>query len=160
MKIKNQISLLIAGIIIIPIFCLILFPLNAYFNSPRHFLMADYNEIKDLNELQLSDDDWENIEELIKKIPPEVQFLIYYNSQVVFSNIPEISSGTVYSGKELFDFIRQTADVYDYQLHLKNRSLDKNIPESETELKELIITRYNSAESKRYSRLIYRYFQP
>lgn len=115
MKIKNQISLLIIGIIILPTLCMVLFPIYTYYNSPRRFLMKGYKEIRKINELNLSENDWNQIQNYIERIPPEVQVLILYNSKIILSTIPELKEGSQRSPKELFDFMQTTNSSYDYQ---------------------------------------------
>ena len=115
MKIKNQISLLITGIIILPTLCMILFPIYTYYNSPRRFLMKGYKEIRKINEANLSENDWNQIQNYIEKIPPDVQILVFYNSKIILSTIPELKTGSTHNPKELFDFVQTTNSAYDYQ---------------------------------------------
>lgn len=115
MKIKNQISLLITGIIILPTLCMIFFPIYTYYSSPRRFLMKGYKEIRKINEANFSESDWNQIQNYIEKIPPEVQILVFYNSKIILSTIPELKTGSTHNPKELFDFVQTTNSAYDYQ---------------------------------------------
>ncbi len=116
MKIKKQISLLITGIILLPVISMIVFSVYAYLTSPRRFLIKSYDEVRKLNEADLSEDNWDRISSYIERIPPEVQVIIFYDpNKVVFSTIPEIKSGTECELKEIFDFARSTNSQYDYQ---------------------------------------------
>ena len=125
MKIKNQISILIAGIIILPILCLILFPVYAYFSSPKRFLMKGYEQIRAINEQNLSEDDWDKILTQLEKVPPEVELMIYYDSKVMLSTIPEIESGAEIAPEQIFDFVQATNDTYDYQF--QSLFVDENV---------------------------------
>ena len=115
MKIKNQISLLITGIIILPTLCMIFFPIYTYYSSPRRFLMKGYKEIRKINEANFSESDWNQIQNYIEKIPPEVQILVFYNSKIILSTIPELKTGSTHNPKELFHFVQTTNSAYDYQ---------------------------------------------
>ena len=125
MKIKNQISILIAGIIILPILCLILFPVYAYFSSPKRFLMQGYEQVRAINEQNFSEDDWDKILAQLEKIPPEVQLIIYYDSTVILSTIPDIETGAAIAPEQIFDFVQATNDSYDYQF--QSLFVDENV---------------------------------
>ena len=148
MKIKNQISLLIIGIIILPTICTVLFPIYAYYSSPHRFLMKGYNEIRKINEANLSENDWNQIQNYIEKVPPKVQVLIYYDSKIIFSTIPELKTGAMRNPKELFDFMQGTNSSYDYQFQtffLKRNSENKDA-EINHNNKGLIISRFYKKE--------------
>ena len=125
MKIKHQISILIAGIIILPILCLILFPIYAYFSSPKRFLMKGYEQVRAINEQNFSEDDWDKILAQLEKIPPEVELIIYYDSTVILSTIPDIETGAAIAPEQIFDFVQATNDSYDYQF--QSLFVDENV---------------------------------
>lgn len=155
MKIKNQISLLITGIIILPTLCMILFPIYTYYNSPRRFLMKGYKEIRKINEANLSESDWNQIQNYIEKIPPEVQILIFYNSKIILSTIPELKTGSTHNPKELFDFVQTTNSSYDYQFQsffLENQP-KKDARDGSHKNKGLIISRFDAKEKNSLKRI-------
>ena len=155
MKIKNQISLLITGIIILPTLCMILFPIYTYYNSPRRFLMKGYKEIRNINEANLSESDWNQIQNYIEKIPPEVQILIFYNSKIILSTIPELKTGSTHNPKELFDFVQTTNSSYDYQFQsffLENQP-KKDARDGSHKNKGLIISRFDAKEKNSLKRI-------
>lgn len=154
MKIKNQISLLITGIIILPTLCMILFPIYTYYNSPRRFLMKGYKEIRKINEAKLSESDWNQIQNYIEKIPPDVQILVFYNSKIILSTIPELKTGSTHNPKELFDFVQTTNSAYDYQFQsffLEDQP--KEARGGNHKNKGLIISRFDAKEKSSLKRI-------
>mgnify|MGYP000077963840 CR=1 FL=1 len=77
--------------------------------------MKGYKEIRKINEANFSESDWNQIQNYIEKIPPEVQILVFYNSKIILSTIPELKTGSTHNPKELFDFVQTTNSAYDYQ---------------------------------------------
>lgn len=155
MKIKNQISLLITGILILPTLCMVLFPIYTYYNSPRRFLMKGYKEIRKINEANLSESDWNQIQNYIEKIPPEVQIMIFYNSKIILSTIPELKTGSTHNPKELFDFIQTTNSSYDYQFQsfFLEEQAKKEARDASHKNKGLIISRFDAKEKSSLKRI-------
>lgn len=155
MKIKNQISLLITGILILPTLCMVLFPIYTYYNSPRRFLMKGYKEIRKINEANLSESDWNQIQNYIEKIPPEVQIMIFYNSKIILSTIPELKTGSTHNPKELFDFIQTTNSSYDYQFQsfFLEEQTQKEARDGSHKNKGLIISRFDAKEKNSLKRI-------
>lgn len=154
MKIKNQISLLITGIIILPTLCMIFFPIYTYYSSPRRFLMKGYKEIRKINEANFSESDWNQIQNYIEKIPPEVQILVFYNSKIILSTIPELKTGSTHNPKELFDFVQTTNSAYDYQFQsffLEDQQ--KEARDGSHKNKGLIISRFDAKEKNSLNRI-------
>lgn len=154
MKIKNQISLLITGIIILPTLCMIFFPIYTYYSSPRRFLMKGYKEIRKINEANFSESDWNQIQNYIEKIPPEVQILVFYNSKIILSTIPELKTGSTHNPKELFDFVQTTNSAYDYQFQsffLEDQQ--KEARDGSHKNKGLIISRFDAKEKSSLNRI-------
>lgn len=154
MKIKNQISLLITGIIILPTLCMIFFPIYTYYSSPRRFLMKGYKEIRKINEANFSESDWNQIQNYIEKIPPEVQILVFYNSKIILSTIPELKTGSTHNPKELFDFVQTTNSAYDYQFQsffLEDQQ--KETRGGSHKNKGLIISRFDAKEKNSLNRI-------
>lgn len=116
MKICTQLKLLILFMVLVPFFCALSLPVFHYLTSPQHYLLNGYKQIRDLDRLELSDRDWNELGQQLKKIPPDIQTLVYYNSMVLLSSVPEIPAGTNMPALDLFDFIRSTSNYFDYQL--------------------------------------------
>jgi len=115
MKIRTQLNIFIIGIITVPLLCMIFIPAYHYFSSPQRFLLKGYQEIRAIGEMNMSDNDWENLEKQLKRVPPNVQTIVYMNKTIAISTVPEFPAGTVVEPAELFDFIRKTSNLYDYQ---------------------------------------------
>ncbi len=116
MKIRTQLQLLILFMVLVPLLCAISFPLFQYINSPQRYLFSAYKLIRNLEGLDISEDDMDLLGEQLKKIPPNMETMVYYNSNVLISSIPEIKAGASIPPLALFDFLRTTSDNYDYQL--------------------------------------------
>lgn len=121
MKIKNQFKFLITGIIIVPALCIILLPLYHYFSSPQRFLLKGYNEIRNVNSDSMTENEWNELKEQLKHVPPRMQTTVFIDNTAFISSIPEIKEGSTFSSKELFEFIRNTSENYEYQFQSPNR---------------------------------------
>ena len=116
MKIKTQFTILIVAIALIPLVCAVSFPIYHYLTSPQRFLMKGYKEIKKLNIPNITDSDLDEIHDLIKTVPQEMEIAIYNGSHIILSNIPELKAGMQIPIFDLFNFISETSDDYDYQM--------------------------------------------
>lgn len=115
MTIKKQFTLLITGIIIVPLLCSILLPLYHYLNSPQRYMLKDFEEIRETRFESMKDDDWAELRKRILAIPANVQAAVFIENTAVMSTIPGIESNSNFGPKELFDFIKNTSEEYDYQ---------------------------------------------
>jgi len=133
MKIRTQLNLLVLGMVLIPFACLTAIPVFQYFTSPQRYLLKGYKEIRALNGIDLSEDDWNNLEEQLKAIPINVQTIVYHDARILISSFPDIKAGTEISPVALFDYIRSTSDTYDYQVQSPIlRRKFRNTPPPET----------------------------
>mgnify|MGYP003557535637 FL=1 len=117
--------------------------------------MKGYKEIRKINEANLSESDWNQIQNYIEKIPPEVQILIFYNSKIILSTIPELKTGSTHNPKELFDFVQTTNSSYDYQFQsffLENQPKNDARDGSHNN-KGFIISRFDAKEKNSLKRI-------
>ncbi|MBP5465115.1 MAG: HAMP domain-containing protein, partial [Treponema sp.] len=117
MKIRTQLQLLILFMVLVPLVCAISIPFYQYITSPQRYLLAGYKLIRNLDDLDISGDDMDKLGEQLKRIPPNMEAMVYYNAAVLISSIPEIKAGSSMTPMDLFDFIRTTSGTYNYQLH-------------------------------------------
>lgn len=117
MKIKRQLSLLILGMIVIPIITSVLVPFVLYRTSYRTSLMYDYGKFNDKMELHFSDSDLTEIKNFISQVPNDVQVAVIYNRRVLISNFLELKEKSNISSADLFHLMQSTKQNYDYQLH-------------------------------------------
>lgn len=152
MKIRSQFNLLIVGIVLIPIATITILPVYHYMSSPQRILLKGYKDIRSIRELNLTEDDWTAVKEKIKKVPPNVQVSFYYNSTILISNIPELKVGMIISPLEIFEFMKNTNNLYDYQFQTPlppHETLGKS-----TNSKVLVITRvpvYRPGRQKKHN---------
>lgn len=116
MKIKSQFLLLLIAIALIPLGSAMLLPLYHYFTSPQRYLMKGYNQVRKLNETNLSDAQLEEILETIKGVPPNMKIAIYSEGTIIISNISDLKAGTKVHPEDLFGYISQNSSDYDYQI--------------------------------------------
>ena len=150
MKLKKQVLVLILGVIVIPLVIVTALPLYVWGTSPNRYLMKGYKEIHKMGNLDLSDNDWEALKEQLKKIPLNVETLVYYNSNVIVSSIPELKTGTSISPAELFDFINRTSGQYDYQFQsplFNSLSQEKEIAPDSKSYRMIVVSRAMSSDN-------------
>lgn len=116
MKIRTQLRLLILFMVLVPLLCALSLPIFQYINSPQRYLLKGYNEMRKLEGLDLSEDELDQLGMQLKKIPPNLETMVYYNSTVLISSVPEINAGSFMTPGELFEFLRSTSGGYYYQL--------------------------------------------
>ncbi len=115
MKIKTQLSLLIVCIALLPVLCATSLPLYHYFTSPQRYLIKSFKEVRSIESIKLTEDDWDELERMLKDVPPNVQIAVYYNQTVIISNLTDLKAGSHLAPNELFDLIRSTNNKYNYQ---------------------------------------------
>ena len=93
MKINSQFTILIAGILCLPLLCMLVLPVYMYMTSSQRYLMQNYNEMRNVNLQNLSDNDWNEMKKHLENTPPNTQILIYYNDTAIISNMKEIKNG-------------------------------------------------------------------
>lgn len=132
MKIKTQLSLLIAGIIIVPLFFIIVLPLYHYYTSPQRILLKEYETLREIGSNSMSENDWTSMQTQLQKIPPNVETIVFLENRIVISTMKELPSGTVMNPAELFEFIQTTSKQYDYQMQSsRKQSFKQIIPKEE-----------------------------
>lgn len=114
--------LLIVFMVFIPFACMMVVPAYRYLTSPQRHLLKGYKEIQALGNLDFTEEDWSVLKDQINKIPPNVQALVYYNSIVLISTIPEAKAGTEMSPYDIMELINRTSCMYDYQIQSPERS--------------------------------------
>lgn len=130
MKIRTQLQLLILFMVLVPLLCALSFPVYQFITSPQRYLMAGYKEIRKLEGLDISTDDLDLLGVQLKKIPSNIETMVYYNSTVLISSIPDIKAGTVMTPMDLFDFLRLSSGSYNYQLQSLGMRPTRRLEES------------------------------
>lgn len=117
MKIKSQFILFLAGIILVPAIYILLLVASHYMNRPDRILMDGYKQIRQMSELPLSKRDSEVLIELLKTMPPKVEFMIIKrHKEIIYSSIKEFSGKSEIDEIEIFRYMNKTSDKYFYQL--------------------------------------------
>ena len=127
MKIRTQLMLLIIFMVFIPFTCMMVFPIYHFISSPQRTLLKGYKEIRALGDIDFTEEDWTLLKEQIKTIPPNVQTLVYYNSLVLISTMPEIKAVRVMTPYDIIEFINTTSNMYDYQIQSPERGRPENL---------------------------------
>ena len=126
MKIRSQLMQLVVFMVFIPIACLMVFPVYKYVSSPQRHLLKGYKEIRALGNIDFTEEDWSNLKEQIKTIPPNVEALVYYNSMVLISTMPEIKAVRIMTPSDILELINATSSMYDYQIQSPERERSSN----------------------------------
>ncbi len=126
MTIKKQFTLLITGIILVPAICMIFLPLYHYFNSPQRYMLREYEQIRESGFEIMTENDWDELKEKILYLPPKMQAAVFIDNTAVISTIPEIVPETTFLPKELFEFIRNTSEEYDYHFQAPDQRHERN----------------------------------
>lgn len=112
MKIKLQLTILIAGIISVPVLCVVAMLAFRYISSPQRILIKSYE--KAALEQNLSHADFASIKSAILKLPPDVEIAVFFNKKLVFSSIKDISNKDDFDA--VIDYIKDTNRKYFYQI--------------------------------------------
>lgn len=117
MKIKTQLRLFLAGVILVPVLAVAGLKIEHYINRPDKILLSGSEQIRDMEELHLSKKDTFIMKQVMKMIPPNVEFiLISHLKEILMTTIPEFEGKTEISDKTLFDFMNETSDKFFYQI--------------------------------------------
>lgn len=150
MKLKNQFVIFIAATILMPFFCISGIFVYSCLNNPERTILKDFYNAKETEDYGLSPESWETLKDIIEKRPPRARTAVIINhNKILFSDIPELSTGETISDRHFLRRMEITSKDYFFQFI--PASLDKN------ENQALIITRLpRKSESKRarYNRFI------
>ena len=152
MKIRSQLTLLILLMVFTPLACILAFPAYQYITSPQRHLFKGYKEIRALGNTDFTEEDWSLLAEQIKMIPPNVQAMVYYNSTVLISTMPDIKAGTKMSPTDILELISTTSGTYDYQIQSPERDRQQHAfsPKIKLPPKFLVLSRMKIMSHRRH----------
>ncbi len=117
MKIKTQLNIFLAGVILVPFVCAVGLPVYRFINRPDRMLLSGYKQIREMACLPVSKQDLTVLKQVLRTLPPNIDFMIISNgTDLLFTNIEELKSKMSFSDISLFDYIKSTSDKYFYQL--------------------------------------------
>lgn len=117
MKIRTQFYLLIAGIVIVPLFVLAGFYYLQRSRETTAILVPGYDEVSRLAGGTVDRASWEELTEFLSHKPRTVDFVILdVDRRVLFSTMEAHKSGDLVSDEDLLGYIRETSGDYIYQL--------------------------------------------
>lgn len=117
MKIKTQLRLFLAGVILVPVFAIIGLKAEHYIHRPDKILLDGYQQIRDMKDLHLSKKDTFIMKQVMKMIPPDVEFLLVSHlKEILITTIPEFEGKNQIDDETLFDFMNETSNEYFYQI--------------------------------------------
>ncbi len=117
MKIKTQLRLFLAGVILVPMLAISGFEAYHYLNRPEKMLFDGYRQIRSMKSLHLSKNDTVVMKQIMKTIPPNVDFILTsHHSEVLMSTFPEFSEKSKIDDETLFDYMNETSNKYFYQI--------------------------------------------
>jgi signal transduction histidine kinase len=118
MTIRRQFHLLLAAIIVIPLLCAAFIPAYHYLTSPERILMRSYKEMRSNDDLHLSESDWKELYNQLRRLPPDMEVaLISFSDKktVLLSSLPELKVGLNLTQEYLWHLIGTTSNKYFYQ---------------------------------------------
>lgn len=117
MKIKTQLHLFMAGVILVPILAIAGLKVDHYIHRPDKMLLDGSEQIREMKDLNLSKKDSFIMKEVMKMIPPDVDFiLISHLKDVLMTNFPEMNGKTQIDEDMLFNYMNTTSKKYFYQI--------------------------------------------
>lgn len=114
MKIKRQVALLISGIIFIPLLSVFIISLILFWDSSKKSLVEEFNQVRIKNEGNLPFEDWENLHRFISKLPNNVEIVIIFRNNVIFSSMNEFGNNDSVFLENIFNLVRETRDRFNY----------------------------------------------
>lgn len=160
MTIKRQFSFLITVIILVPALCMIILPVYHYFTSTQRFLLKEYKEIRYSDFESMTEENWNELKEQILHLPPRVQASVFIDNKAVISTIPDIPSDSLFSPKELFDFIKNTSEEYDYQFQSPYQSNFKKNKSDRKKRPSYILLYRHPVQNRKSSMFSYSFYYP
>ena len=117
MKIKTQLRLFLAGVILVPMLAISGFEAYHYLNRPEKMLFDGYRQIRNMKSLHLSKKDTVVMKQVMKTLPPNIDFiLISHHKDILMTTFPEFEGQTQIDDETLFDHMNKTSKQYFYQI--------------------------------------------
>ena len=117
MKIKTQLRIFLIGVILVPILAATALPAYHYLTRPDRLLLEGYKQIRSMENLPLSKRDTKVFVQLIRTLPPNVEFIIIANhGDILGTTIQEFSDLTHIDMPKLFQYMNESSEKYFYQL--------------------------------------------
>lgn len=129
MKIRTQILLLLAGLIIIPIVLLTSYWLMFHQRQILSDNVPTYQEIFSERPQVASEEDWERIRNFIARRSPSMDITVFdrLSMEVLYSTMENFTRGQVMDEDDLMEYAVANSDKYFFQMtappHLKNSTL-------------------------------------
>ena len=122
MKIKTQFIFLCSLIISIPVLGSIFILIHTYIHSPNRYLLDGASGIEKKEFPYLSDSDLRDLEVSLKMLQEEVEAVLIRKNdrKILYSTMPEYSTGTIVDRNEIWGFAVDTSDRYFYQFSRLN----------------------------------------
>lgn len=117
MKIKTQLRLFLAGVIFVPVLALAALQVDRYLNRPERMLFDGYKQVRDMKSLHLSKKDTFIMKQVMKMVPPNVEFLLLsHMKDILMTNFPEFENTKQIDTRELLDYMNESGGDYFYQI--------------------------------------------
>ena len=116
MTIKTQLRVFLLGIIAVPLLYLIAVPIYHYATRPERILMSGYKQIRKMNKLSISERDIEVLKQVMRTLPPHVEFILLCRQKILLTNFAEYKGLFELEEESLFKHMNETSEKYFYQL--------------------------------------------
>jgi signal transduction histidine kinase len=114
-KIRNQLYILLSGILVIPLIAFGAMTLTNYLRSPERLLVPGYKEIELLSDM--GQEEKARISAFVNRLPPSVEIILLNREmRVVYSGFEEISLGALMTPEQLSGLFAEGARKYLFQV--------------------------------------------
>lgn len=120
MKIKTQLRIFLVGVILVPILAAVTLPVYHYLTRPDRMLIEGYKQVRQIGQLPLSRRDIGVFKQLLRTLPPKVEFIILADygdvNGILASTMSEFDGVESIEKSALFQYMNETSNRYFYQI--------------------------------------------
>ncbi|MBQ4378623.1 MAG: HAMP domain-containing histidine kinase [Treponema sp.] len=117
MKIKTQLRIFLAGVVLVPVLAITALISYHYISRPERVLLDGYKQVRALSTLPFSRQDISIFKQLLRTLPPDVEFIILKNMEnVLLTTMGEFKDTQTINKHEFFKYMEETSGEYFYQL--------------------------------------------
>ena len=120
LKIKTRLRIFLIGVILVPILAALTLPAYHYLTRPERILIEGYKQVRQLSEIPLSQRDIGVFKQLLRTLPPNVEFIIIETKNkekdfILANTISDFKGKSEIGKGDIFRYMNETSDDYFYQ---------------------------------------------
>lgn len=169
MHIKRQISLLIITLLILPLACVIVFPMFYYSQISDSSLMQRFQAERQKNPTILSDKSWNQVRRFIEQKPRDIEILVIHDKKLLFSTFTDMPEDFNLTLNDFYSYLKATFSEYNYQIQsfyivddelYITKEAKLNLDKDLIDYSGLIITRRSVLSSPSFNIIRFRFMLP